>query len=155
VTKVTLKDWDRTGCYWVLDTASGAALPADADFSHGFLCAFPGHDGTAVVPRVAAVYAEGGKLWFQVDGERLEVEDAKFDHRLDGSGASWLTVSGPGGPVLDIMYLGPGADPLNRRDPTFDALDMELQDIFYFLARNGRDPAWRAGILARWGEGIA
>lgn len=151
---ILLKDWDWAGRYWVLDTSSGSARASDSGIYHGFLSAFPGHDGDAAVQRVAAVYADGGRLWFQVDGMRWEVGDVEFDHKLDPSGASQFTVLHYGEAVVDIMYLGPGADPLNRSDPSFDTLDMELQDIFYYLARNSRDPAFGAGWLARWDEGV-
>jgi hypothetical protein len=154
VTNVVLKDWDRAGRYWMLDTASGAALATGAGLSHGFLCAFPERDGVAMVPRVVAVYAESGKLWFQVDGSRWLVEDVEIDHELDVTGTSQFTLSLRGESVVDLVYLGPAADSVNRLDPSLDALDMEMQDIFYFMARNGRNPAWRAGVLQGWGAGI-
>lgn len=98
---------------------------------------FLGHDGDATVQRVAAVYADGGRLWFQVDGKRWEVAEVELNLEIDGSGASQFTVLFYGEVVIDIVYRGPTADPLNRRDPTFDALDLEVQDLFYFLARTG------------------
>jgi hypothetical protein len=151
---IVLKDWDWAGRYWVLDTSSGAARQCGIGVSHGFLSAFPGHDGDAAVQRVAAVYADGGRLWFQVDGTRWEAGDVEFDHTLDASGASMFTVLRHGEVVEDIMYLGPAANPLNRSDPSFDALDMELQDIFCYLARNSRDPVFAAGVLALWDNGV-
>jgi hypothetical protein len=150
---IVLKDWDRAGRFWVLDTSSGAARRCGSGVFYGFLCCFPGHAGGAAVQRVAAVYADGGRLWFQLDGMRWEVADVEFDHVLDASGISRFTVLRHGEAVADLMYLGPAADPVNRSDPSFDALDMELQDIFCYLARNSRDPVFTAGVLALWDNG--
>ena len=150
---VLLKDWDWARRYWVLDTSSGSARPSGGGPCHGFLSALPRRDGDAAV-RVAAVYAENGALWFQADGKRWKVEDVEFGHKLDASGASQFTVLHNGESVVDIVYLGPAADPVNLSDPSFDTLDMEMQDIFYFLARNSRDPTWRAGVLSHWQDGM-
>jgi hypothetical protein len=155
VTSILLKDWDQVGRYWVLDTSSGSAQPSSSGMYHGLLSAFAGHDGYATVPRVAAVYAEDGRLWFQVDGKRWEVADVEFNHKLDASGASQFTVLHHGEVVVNIVYLGPAADPLNRRDPSFDELDMEMQDMLYFLARNRRDPTFGFGWLTHWDKGVA
>jgi hypothetical protein len=106
------------------------------------------------VLRVVALYAHDGRLWFQMNGRRWKVEDVDFNHKLDANGASQFTALHHGGVVMDITYLGPIADPVNRRDPSFDTLDMEMQDIFYYLARNSRDPTWRTGVLAAWDRGF-
>jgi hypothetical protein len=42
--------------------------------------------------------------------------------------------------VADILYLGPTANPVLMLDLTFDELDMEIHDIFYFMSK-------KAGIL--------
>src|SRR5262245_460711 len=89
---IVLKDWDWAGRHWVLDTSSGAAQPRGSSVYHGFLSAFPGYDRDAAVQRVAAVYADDGRLWFQLDGMRWEFQDVEFDHKLDASGASQFTV---------------------------------------------------------------
>lgn len=42
---------------------------------------------------------------------------------------------------------------MNLSDLSFDVLDMDLQGIFCYLARNSRDPVFAAGILALWDNG--
>jgi hypothetical protein len=155
VTNILLKDWDLASRYWVLDTASGTTQRSDRGVCHGFLSLFHGHDGDTTVPRVAAVYVDGGRLWFQVDDRRWAVEDVHFEYKLDSSGASQFTLLSQDEAAVELIYLGPAANPLNKRDPSFDALDMELQDIFYFTTRNSRNPNWREGILALWDTGFA
>ncbi len=149
MTNVLLKDWNRAGRSWILDISSGSARVSGNGVYHGFLAALSRRDGDAMVALVAAVYADSGKLWFQVDGRRWEVEDVDFESKADVSGMSRFTILSHGRAVADIVY----PDPVNRSDLSFDELDLELQDIFYFMSKNGGDPVWRAGVLSLWGKG--
>lgn len=104
--------------------------------------------------RIAAAYADDGKLWFQVGGRRWNVEDVEFEHEFGGAGMSRFAVLSHGEVVLDIMYPNPADDPVNRLDLSFDELDLEMQDIFYFMSKHASTATWRAGVLSHWDRGM-
>ena len=41
-------------------------------------------------------------------------------------------------------------DALNQADPSFDALDEELQDFYLWVTRNAQDPAWIEDLRHNW-----
>jgi hypothetical protein len=152
---VHLKDWNSVRRYWDLDISSGSAQPSGKGVSHGFLAVIRTRVGDTSVAHIAAVYADHGKLWFQVDGRRWEIESIDFQQKIDaGGGMSQFKILSQGEVVADIVYLGPTADPVLMLDPTFDELDMEIQDIFYFMSVKGTDPVWRAAVLLNWEKGM-
>jgi hypothetical protein len=93
-------------------------------------------------------------LWFQADGQRWPLEDMQFDWAGESDGLTRLTATAYGATATRTAYFGPAADPLNRADPSFDALDLELQDFFLYVARNSKDPSWRESVRLAWATGV-
>jgi hypothetical protein len=55
---------------------------------------------------------------------------------------------------FEANYVSYRMDPLNQADPSFDALDEEMQDIFLWLGRMAGDESWRTGVTQHWGVGF-
>lgn len=152
MTVVALRDWNYASRAWLLDVSSGQATAGAEGPFHGFLHAAP--DSTESPGRLWAIYAADSLLWFQVDDKRWPFEAVEFSCELDRTGLSHFAARIGGDEVADAVYLGPAADPINQSDPSFDALDYELQDFFYFVTINGGSPSWRSGVLTTWTQGI-
>ncbi len=152
---VKLADWDRHGAVRVLDTEVGTAVPDPTSrVVHGFVCvanAEVGKSGWAVV----AVYAQSGRLMFQVDRRRWDLDVVELVHERSADGSSCSFVVSVGGvSEFETAYASLRLDPVNRADPSFDDLDEELQDIFVWLARMAGKDDWRKSVAAQWSEGF-
>lgn len=148
---LALRDWDYASRAWLLDVSSGQPTAGAEGPFHGFLYAAP--ESTGSLRRVWAVYAADSQLWFQVDDRRWPLEAVEFSCDLDRTVCHFAARIG-GAEVADAVYLGPAADPINQSDPSFDALDYELLDFFYFITRNSGSSSWRSGVLTAWTKGI-
>jgi len=152
---VRLADWDRFGVVWVLDPEGGSAVVDTASrIVNGFVCvanADAGGAGWAVV----AIYAQSGRLMFQVDRRRWDLDAVELVHErsADGSSCSFAVVSG-GVREFVTVYASFRLDSLNQADPSFDDLDEELQDIFLWLARMAGKDDWRKSVAVQWSEGF-
>lgn len=152
MTVVALRDWDDASRAWLLDVSSGQATTDVEGPFHGFLYAAP--DSKESPRRFWAIYAADSLLWFQVDDSRWPVEAVRFSCDLDRPGLCHFAARVDGAEVADAVYFGPAADPINRSDPSFDALDYELLDFFYFVTQNSGSSSWRSGVLTTWTKGI-
>jgi hypothetical protein len=153
--KISLCDWDIAGQAWVFDTSSGRILTlADAP-CHGFVHRSSGKAEESELPQVTAIYSDGSVLWFQADGLRWEIGDIEFWQGYDESGMGSFSASVRGSAVIDATYPGPLADPVYSKDPSLDALDVEMLDFFHYIARNCRSETWKDGMRVKWGTGIS
>jgi hypothetical protein len=152
---VLLRDWDRADRSWLLDTSSGRAVTAAKGPFQGFLRSLHSNECEPGVPIIAAVYAESDSLWFQADDKRWKLDELEFRSSVGLVGNNRFTTLRQGKVILDISYTGPFSDLLYRNDPTFDELDLELIDFFYFISANAGRASWRSSVLAEWSRGIS
>jgi hypothetical protein len=93
--------------------------------------------------RESPPYSDGTTVWFQADRRRWDVGEPDFRHVLNDDGTCKLSAEVHGERIIDAYYPGPLADWHNKMDPTFDAMDIENHDMFYFITKSASDPSWR------------
>jgi hypothetical protein len=155
LTNIYLRDWDRNARVWRFDISTGRVNEAQNAVCHGFAYVPAAEFSREFnLPRVAAAYSSDGILWFQADDKRWDMNKINLGHVQDETGLCKLRASVDGALIIDVSYPGPLSDPINRNDPTFDELDMELQDFFRFLTRNNQNEHWRNSVRLGWEEGF-
>jgi hypothetical protein len=102
---------------------------------------------------IGALYADGGALTLQVGVRRWRLGDPQIQLELarsDDQMTNAFRVQVAGRKEAEVLYRSPRADPVNQADPSFDALDDELQDFYLWVTRNAGDPRWIADLSRNW-----
>ena len=151
--KVSLLDWDRYSRVWDFDPRTGEMSATTADLGHGYVW-LPNLQGPETLA-TTATYAQNGALWFQYATKRWDLSAVTITHAKTTDGRTCtFTITSDGGIELEISYLSVALDPINRSDPSFDALDEELQDLYLFVARMQPNREWREDVAIQWAAGI-
>lgn len=107
--------------------------------------------GFGVVYRgvVYALYREGENIYFQWGKRRATVSQAGVEvlwGRVDARQNSF-EVRVQGGEGLELTYPSALTKRIAKLDPSFDALDEELEDFFLWTSRRVKDANWVAEAL--------
>lgn len=153
--QISLADWELYDVIRLLDTESGVAVvDPSARVAHGFV-AVADADGGRAGWQVVAVYASSGELILQIDNRRWNLDRVELvhEHVAEGSLCSFAVIVA-GVREFEANYVSYRMDPLNQADPSFDALDEELQDMFLWLARMAGKESWRTSATQNWDAGF-
>lgn len=147
---IVVKSFDEAGALIAFDPQSGRFRELGSDSEEGQTSRGIAHiqDGT-----LGAVYADGGRLMLQLGTRRWRLGDPLVRlelSRSDDRMVNTFRVNVAGRNEAEMTYRSPRADPINQADPSFDALDEELQDFFLWVARNSKDPGWIADLARNW-----
>jgi hypothetical protein len=92
------------------------------------------------------LWSDGKDLILQVGKLRVPMtsECSATNERMGKSRR--VTVSENGRAVFDLTYSAIDRD----TDPTFDMLDLELEDFFFYVSRLCSDEKWKAALIKNW-----
>ena len=93
-------------------------------------------------------------MWFQIDGQRWDLELVTLAHERSPDGLfCTFSVRCYYLKILEIAYVSERANPVNRSDPSFDQCDEENQDFFLWIVRWSGDALWRTQMMDTWTKG--
>jgi hypothetical protein len=103
---------------------------------------------------VAALYLQNGRIWFQYREQKWDVSAGR---------PSAMHTTSRLGLLCDFHLLEEGASRLKVRywnptllasifDMTFDVVDREFGDFFFFVTHGLSDPTWIARLATTWVE---
>lgn len=90
----------------------------------------------------AAIYRQGGELWFQVAERRLSITDDSEASLVREVAVSTITVR-TGSSALSWTYTTPPLREWDAHDPTFDNFDAESMDLGILIRNIIQDPMRR------------
>lgn len=91
-----------------------------------------------------AVWRSSGHLVFQAGADRWPLTDGhRFHNRREGS-VRFFSIASGNQSVFELRYDVPG----ERTDPTYDELDRETEDFFYWVTKLSTDPVLRSAIVS-------
>jgi hypothetical protein len=93
-----------------------------------------------------ALWSNGKNIIFQAGMAKFQFVEMTACSNVRRGGSRHLLIEEAGSVIFDVVYRAVDRD----RDPTFDEVDLESEDFFYYVSKICNDKKWCADLTKAW-----